>query len=600
MTLIELVVTISVIGAIATVLAAAVTVTFRQQAETDGNLDVARWEQALALWLPTDLASSDPSSIDDDADSGAAAAAGCDAAMCGGTSNALTLSYDDGSGTTTVSYRYGPADDGEGFVMTRVECKGGSCSSRVILRDLAAPSDPSWAAGVDEPPTSVINVAAPESVNESGTGEDTSAVTVTVSVNGLPDSAGVARSSTVSVTAGGVVRTELDTPAFEGPSFIEARSGCGGPVTLVVDDSGSIGNAGVLDVRRGVESFVRAFEGTPTDLKVIRFDHGTSTLGGGWHTAFDLSEPTEVSALVGDATPGEGGHLGDIVNGGGTDWQEALIRTFYSDASATTSFADDGDPSTPMPELVVFFTDGQPNGHVNLPSSIPDMWNVRSLTSSWYRANHIAEQHRTNTRFIGVGIGGNFSGTESVTHVDWPTTPIPNRVFLGDLIAGESNPAAYDGSEKYELVTYDASTGWGDVSTADMLTTPDFAQIGSGLAAIALAECGGTLTVQTRDGSGDPADADISYTLGAEQVTTTRINKSGTFDVPFGGSASATVQLVPQSLDGTGYVATGWSCAAAGSPLSHTLITAGDPGAGVELTVTPNAAVSCTMEVASS
>ncbi len=606
MTLIELVVTISVIGAIATVLAAAVTVTFRQQADTDGNLDVARWEQALALWLPTDLASANPTSLDDTPDSTVITTAGC-GAECAGSSNALTLSFDDGSGMTTVSYRYGPdPDGGDAFVLTRVECHGGTCSSRVILRDLAAPADTGWVGGTDEPPSNVISVSAPESVDDSGTpGEDSSAVTVTVSVNGVPDGAGVARSSSVSVTAGGIVRTSLDTPSFEGPSFVEARSGCGGPVTLIVDDSGSIGSSGVVNVRRGVESFVRAFEGTPTDLKVIRFDGSASTLGtSGWHRSFDLSEPAEVFELVGDATEGVGGYLGNIVDGGSTDWQEALVRTFYTDASATTSFAEAGDPSRPAPELVVFFTDGLPNRDIGIPSSLADMWDYNSRTRAWYRANYTAELHRSSTRFIGVGLGSGFSGSQTISHPEWPTYSIPNRVFLGDLISGIQNPSQYDGSaETFETVTWSAGSGWGDVSTADVLTTTDFAQLGSGLAAIALAECGGTLTIQTREAStGDPADAEITYTLGAEQVTTSRINKSGTFDVPFGGSSSANVDLVPAPLDGTGYVAVGWSCAAGGVDLVEgtdwSLISAGDPGAGINLTVTPNAAVSCTLEVA--
>ena len=164
-------------------------------------------------------------------------------------------------------------------------------------------------------------------------------------------------------------------------------------------------------------------------------------------------------------------------------------------------------------------------------------------------------------------------------------------------------PTAYTDTYGFDVVEYDEVAGeWPDVSTADILTTGNMSNLGSGLAAIALAECGGTLTVQTRTSVGDPADADISYSMGAEQITTNRINKAATFDVGFGGSTSKTVQLFPQSFDGTGYAPVAWSCRAGGADLAEgsdwSLISAGNPGGGINVTVTPNAAVSCTLEVA--
>lgn len=174
-------------------------------------------------------------------------------------------------------------------------------------------------------------------------------------------------------------------------------------------------------------------------------------------------------------------------------------------------------------------------------------------------------------------------------------------MFLGDLIAGIGSPPAYNGSiRQFNTVDYDADGSWDNVDdTTHVLTTGSFSELGGGLAAIALAECGGTLTVQTRDGA-NPADVAVTYTLGAEQATTTRINKAVTFDIPLGGSPSATVQVVPEPLGGTGYVATGWNCRAGGADLAfgseYSLITA-DPADGVNVTVTANQAVSCTMEV---
>ena len=55
--------------------------------------------------------------------------------------------------------------------------------------------------------------------------------------------------------------------------------------------------------------------------------------------------------------------------------------------------------------------------------------------------------------------------------------------------------------------------------------------------------------------------------VGATTVTTTRLVKAGTFDIDLDGIASTEVELVPQSLVGTGYTATGWGCRAAGADL---------------------------------
>jgi hypothetical protein len=198
-----------------------------------------------------------------------------------------------------------------------------------------------------------------------------------------------------------------------------------------------------------------------------------------------------------------------------------------------------------------------------------------------------------------------------VEHPGWPTDgnkkpnyrPIPNSAFLGDLMAGGEPYRYYDGppnSGQYVTRTYNATTGWGDVSSADLLVTSDFNQFGSALTEIALVDCGGTLTVQTRDQAGQPADADVTYQVGTEVVTTTRIVKAATFDIPLPGVASTRVQLIPQSLAGTGYTAQSWSCRAAGANLipgtDYSLID-GDPAKGIDVTVTGNAAVSCTMKV---
>ena len=475
MTLIELLVSVLVIGSIATVLAATLTVTFRQQGDTQGRLDVARWGQSLAMWLPTDIASADtsvPSNVSVDP-----LAAPCASAECTFGSNALQLKWDDGTGQTTVSYRYGPAADGTSFILTRVECKGGVCSSRVVLRDLSGPVDDDgnplpWTAG-QAVPGEVIDVTVPIAVLSSDPldlDNDSTAQRVIVNVNGAPGVDGTDRSASVSFTAGGSSFDTIDPTTYERPRFLQANSGCGGPVTLIVDESASLSSTDMDNVKLGVRSFIKAFEGTPTQLQIVTFHTQSRTLGSGsdWNKFFDLAEPDDVLALMGPT--GTTGLVSTIAIGtgtgqGGTNWEDALHRTFYSRNGQ--SYQALGDPNAPPSELVVFFTDGVPTfdrQHAKSdtssvgPASIPSQFTYDTANTpgksygndftprGWYRADYIVEPFRNveGFNFIGVGVGPAFNLNTRVYRNGWPgptstPNPIPNAAFLGDLIVN-GNP----------------------------------------------------------------------------------------------------------------------------------------------------------------
>ena len=645
MTLIELLISISVLGTIVAVIGAAVIVTLRQEPVTRSRLDVAAWEQSLALWLPSDLSSAGPREQDVNAEEGTTP---CTTdPVCTFGSNALQLIWDDGTGETRVSYRYGPAADGESFELRRVVCKGGSCSSLIILRDLAVPADDDgnpipWSAG-DVVPDTVINVTVPLAVGSGDSSscdpneEDdpdcdtkTKAQRVIVNVNGAPGLDGVDRSSTVSFTAGGSFLSELEPATFSGPEFLDANSGCGGPITLIVDRSGSLSSSDFANVRSGVNSFVDAFDGTPTDLQIITFGTKSSTLGtSDWNRFFDLADPADVALLT-----DPGGFIDDIVpysdgRDRGTNWEDALHRAYFSENGQ--SYEELGSPVAPPPELVIFFTDGKPTLHRGSPldgyystdssassiepSSVPSRFNYDTSYSSgyyggvfsplgWYRADYIVDQFR-DVRLIGVGVGSAFNDTTQVDRSGWPTSysyrNIPNEVFLGDLTAG-GDPSQHGTSASGEYVVREYDGSWGDVTNANLLVTTQWSQFGSALQQIALAECGGTLTVQTRDSSGQPADASITYQVGDKVKTTTRIAKAGTFDIALNGVPSDTVDLVPQSFEGTGYTPVSWNCRAGGADLvqgpggDYELISA-DPADGITITVSAEEAVSCTLSV---
>src|SRR5688572_14325129 len=122
MTLPELLIAITVIGLIMTVLSGTVVVTLRQQANSDGRINVARAEQSSGMWRPTGLSSAAAVTVDP-------AATACDRVEIDGTfvvtgdacpnlglragSNALLIGWSmtDAEGNVTytnVSYFFAP------------------------------------------------------------------------------------------------------------------------------------------------------------------------------------------------------------------------------------------------------------------------------------------------------------------------------------------------------------------------------------------------------------------------------------------------------------------------------------------------------------
>ncbi|MEO1058694.1 MAG: VWA domain-containing protein [Actinomycetota bacterium] len=436
LTLPELLITISILGIVVTVLASSVVVSLRQQASTEGRLNVARDEQAIGFVMPSDLASASEVSTDPWA-TPCDGAKVCDGIDLSSGSNVVMLSWvtEEGGILTeiNVSYHFAPSGDGLTYQLSRIECRSvdgtaWSCTSRVVMRDLPGPpGGAAFIAGVDNGvscqngtlvctrPDWVIEVSeplAPDAVNDTQFASDDEkkdANRVVVSIDGGGDSAGAGGGlNQVNITAGGTVRDEIDATSLDGtPAFVAARSRCGGPITLIVDDSGSIGSTAMQQVRDGVEAFVSTLAGTPTQIQVVRFDTTSGTLGTtGWHRYFDMRVDTDVTELL-DAVDGTSTKL---ISGGLTNWEDALYRTFY---------AEDGTIPTISPQTVVFFTDGVPSYNrlearsttqplpLEPPAPGPG-WPAPTGAFhqvSFDRADYIANEFAARTRLIGVGVG---------------------------------------------------------------------------------------------------------------------------------------------------------------------------------------------------
>ncbi|MEQ8436461.1 MAG: VWA domain-containing protein [Ilumatobacter fluminis] len=467
MTLPELLISVTMMGLLTAVIAGAIIVTLRQGQSTEGRLNLSRSEQSIGMWLPNDLASADDYTKNP-------GASPCGAPVCDGIdlsdgSNVLMLTWSVANGTaegvttqlTNVSYHFSPSEDGSHFVLRRVECVdtggGWSCSSHTLLGEFPGPpAGIDWIPGVIHgnqcvqaggvmqctEPSWVIEVSIPLRADATSDGEENYATgdqvkdanRVIVTIDGGGDGGDSSGGTTkISITAGGTNRELIDASSLLGaPSFIEARSRCGGPLTLVVDTSGSINSAGASGtVTSAVRGFAETLVGTPVQLQIVEFDNEADTLGGGsaWHRYFDLLDiDGDVRELLTDYNmngSADGGHINRLTYGGWTNWDDALFRTFYNENG---TIADD------YPETVVFFTDGAPTADREMGSSYKSGGDLAGQPSyprppyeadpvgpyvqaAFNRANYISTQNRGNVRLVGVGVGG------INDELDWVTNP---------------------------------------------------------------------------------------------------------------------------------------------------------------------------------
>ncbi len=736
MTLPELLVSITVLGLIVTVLATSITVTLRQTDNTEGRLNVARSEQTVGSWIPADLASA--STVVTDPSAGPCGGS-CPAGITEGGSNTMLLSWSKQrpvSGSmvdvdTAVSYRYVQDDTGE-WLLRRIECitvDGGAptCSDYIVLHDLQAPPG-EFIAGVTSPDW-VIIVSEPLkacAVDELDTCDDEladansdfvkDAQRVVVTVNGGGDGSGNGGGiNQISITAGGTRRSTIDATSITGtPTFTEARSRCGGPIAIIVDSSGSIGNTNMATVKNAVKGFIETFAGTPTSIMVVDFDSSSRVVGtSAWTRYFDMTDEAEVSALLTEVNKSS-----VLTAGGGTNWEDGWYRTFYK---------ADGTLQDVLPERVVFFTDGIPTydrqnqkadtASLEPPAILPG-WPTANGSdynqTSFNRTNYIASRFRSSVDLIGVGVGGitttnvqwvqsqgrgyhmqwergfhqyergyrwewivtrpakgkkkergywskeygaqpYYDGWESTSGGDYNANNVNSGQSDGYRVGAKqysspyedwepssapsnSNASGYRNSRvytepytDYETQSTTSTTGntvlarliagndfgvpingdYSNAAEADMYILSSWSDLVDALQQVALAECGGTLTLQTRVNGGPASDpftyqnTEVRNSGGVDMnveptvVTTSSRFPTGTFDLPIPSGSSVSVDIEPQNLsDLVGYNFGSWSCksGATSKTITQTLIP-GSTYKTLTVGVSANEAVSCVMNV---
>jgi prepilin-type N-terminal cleavage/methylation domain-containing protein len=176
------------------------------------------------------------------------------------------------------------------------------------------------------------------------------------------------------------------------------------------------------------------------------------------------------------------------------------------------------------------------------------------------------------------------------------TLPIKDYATIGNLIVGNTS-----GVEGGFVEALPRGGPYLDAAAADLFVLPNYTNFSNALASVALDQCGGTVTLQTKVGATGALDP-FTYqnATSLETVQTSAAFRSGTFDVALPGGASEVVTITPQDFTNlTSYVPAGWSCKSAG--VAYPFTTAAVPGhapwTSITLTVSPNKAVSCVQQV---
>ncbi len=592
-TLPELLISIMLMGIIATSLAGAFSVVLRQQKPTIDRIAESKDITFVQTWIPLDVASAvanpNPALPTMNTDPGFDPTT---AKELPGT-NVFTVLRSDISGATQtyyyVAYRY--VQVGQEYQLRRYEIRGAGTGSQVIKQvgvahELPAPPV-GWREKIDAP-TFAVEINARNQVVLRPIGDD-----ITVNF----------KSDNNFTTGGSPLSRGLELPgdlSFRTSDPKAPPSRCGASIAVVFDTSGSVPqSSGGEDAKKAAVSFIDAFKGTPSQIAVYGFDAKAyrmypTVAGQPYASLLDDTNPAIAAARSRilqidnrdgnwnpsnpDAPTFDSVHWDQM--GSGTNWEDALWMPFRTDVGAVRN---------DTPELVVLITDGQPN--LSRPGS---------GTDHVLNAVNMANNGRLvgNARIVGVIVG-----SEGTTQSNWNNYGVPNTMspkangpknlgrVVGNLVWNGSSTKNPDG-------TWTVNAGNADAAD---LFYGSFANLGGVLRSIMIAECGGTVTIQKKlsvDGTltnlTDVPQESV-WTYGSPDIGTRDLVRaetaSITFDFPLGSTVRKWVDITENgNLDQ--YEFLGATCKSGGVavPVNVDLSTQ-----SISVEATADSAISCTM-----
>ena len=261
------------------------------------------------------------------------------------------------------------------------------------------------------------------------------------------------------MVSAGVIATATPAAAdVPNPTLV----GCGIPITLVMDASGSIDGTEATAMRTASKAFLSGLEGTGSTARIVQFAQTSQQIA----ARVPITTGANLTALNNAIDNVGGNGYKNSAVGNTTNWETALWRTY----------------SEPIPGnkgLVVFLTDGDPNtvGGVNGSGTSSATDTVATSAAEVY-----ADLLKTaGNRMLGVGIGMTNAGQQGrlkqVTGPNLLVTPpnIPANATINDF---------------------------------DAIVTTDFTDLANALKRIAVSLCGGTVTVTKKTTPATPGTYD--------------------------------------------------------------------------------------------
>src|SRR4051812_14611637 len=357
---------------------------------------------------------------------------------------------------------------------------------------------------------------------------------------------------------------------------------------------------------------------TWTDVTTTQYNNANTTADAtdGWQNGPSYSAPfsswAPTTAAVYDAGNTNNGSSDGFrvsVSGTATSWS-TVTQTQYNNSN-TTADASDGWQvvnvySSPFDSWenttqAIYETAGNnsssasTDGWKTMTSGIPTAWTP--ITQTQYNASNTTTDDTDGWRTFKAY-------SPPVVAYDLTTKPISAIDLLGNVVVGDlsGNTGSYN---RVDSPPAGVPYAYNAAAAADVFALPDYTRFADALDKIVLGECGGTVTLQTKNtadnlGAKDP----FTYQNSTDStvVKTSAAFKSGTFDVAFPGENAKTITITPQidtSLSAWSHAPGGWSCKskAAAYPFTEAPV-ADHPGwTSITLTVHANEAISCTQMV---
>ncbi|MGD9996369.1 MAG: VWA domain-containing protein [Ilumatobacteraceae bacterium] len=326
----------------------------------------------------------------------------------------------------------------------------------------------------------------------------------------------------------------------------------------------------------------------------------------GWRTTTNWTDISKSAYDAANTTSGESDGYRTTLSGSVSSWTSVPVSEY--NASNTTSDSSDGwrtSTSWATTTQALYEAGNVNNGESDLwrttVSGSNDSWTV--VTQAQYDASNTSSSESDGWRVIK-------SYTEPYTyHEGTVSSSIKDYSTLGNLVVNDvsgDNPGSYvialrQNGSATPFDFGDDSGNYTNAAVADLFVLPDYNLFSDALASVALDQCGGTVTLQTKLGSSSAQDP-FTYenTTSHEVVTTSALYRSGTFDIALPGGSSTTVTISPQEFTNLAhYAPAGWSCKSAGQPYAFTESPVPDhaPWTQITLDVAPNKAISCVQQV---